>query len=150
MTVIAEAFYKAFASGLEGSVVGVAKEFVARVLLPERITRGVIESFYRKALRYRIWHRLDTFERALIYALRTFPKPIKSPVLTSIVRRILLEIELQTTQGKALFYGALLALKRLQIGVLDLVKKAAKEFYHVLLYLGISYLNDPPMYRVYG
>ncbi|RLG79468.1 MAG: hypothetical protein DRO13_06010 [Thermoprotei archaeon] len=70
---------------------------------------------------------------------------IKSPTLKSILYKIFLEIELYTLRGKALFYGIILAMKNTIYKLQEVLKDYSK-----LLTLGIFYLNNPPMYRIYG
>lgn len=142
MTIIATAFNVLIEKGLEKSVESKAREFLKKILLPNVITREVVEKYFRKALRLGVWKTLKPESRALILVLRKFPHPIKSPSLKSILHNLFLEIELFTFRGKALFYGFVIAIKNCLQRILENVSS--------LLALGISYLNNPPMYRIYG
>ena len=129
---------------LSESIATRVKEILAEISLPKRITGIVVEKYIRKAMRLGIWRRLSIETRALLLALRRWGS-VKSPTLLSILRRVFLEIELCTFRGKALFFGILLSLKNSMNRLQNLVKSVAK-----ILILGISYLNNPPIYRVYG
>jgi len=143
MSLIASLFAEAV-EGLEGRLVESVKSALARVVIPERIDGVVVERYMRKAMRLGIWGLLKPEARALLLVLRRWG-PVRSPMLRSILVRILLEIELCTLRGKALFYGILISLKSLGLTL----NKALRNIPN-LLYLGISSLNSPPMYRVYG
>ncbi|MDK6027914.1 hypothetical protein QPL79_00845 [Ignisphaera sp. 4213-co] len=82
--------------------------------------------------------------RALLLALRRWGV-VKSSTLKSILLNIFLEIELCTVRGKALFYGIILTMKNCVEKAINIVRDFGK-----ILYTGISYLNNPPMYRIYG
>jgi len=132
------------AESLEGEFVESVKGALAKIVIPERIDGVVVEKYVRKAMRFGVWGRLRPEARALLLALRRWG-PVRSPTLRSIVEGILLEIELCTVRGRALFYGIVVSLKSLGLTTREALKNVAR-----LLYLGISYLNNPPMYRVYG
>ncbi|KSW10765.1 hypothetical protein CF15_08265 [Pyrodictium occultum] len=121
-----------------------AREAVARILLPERITGPLIQKYIRKAILNHTWHALPPETRALMLLARRLPR-IKSPTLASILKQAFLRIELATTRGQALLYGALIAMKKAAQDLHRLLHNASK-----LLILGLSYLNNPPIYRIYG
>lgn len=97
---------------------------------------------FRKALRLGLWGFLEPEKRALILVLRRWVGRVKSPVLIKILEEIYVEIELNTFRGRALFYGVLVALRSGLLEVLESLK--------FLLYLGISYLSNPPLFRFLG
>lgn len=129
---------------LDPQAASAAAEAVSRLLLPRRMDGRTVEGYVRKAMRLGVWRRLRHEARALLLALRGWG-PVRSPTLREVLRRILLEIELAGLKGRALFYGALMALRGALRGLRELLARPA-----YLLALGISYLNTPPMYRVYG
>jgi hypothetical protein len=119
-------------------------EVLNRVALPERITGEVILRYVRRAVRLGIWRRLRPESRALLLVARRF-EVLRSPVVTSIVRRLLLEVEVHTLRGRALLYGVLIALRDPFLRLAGVLRDVTK-----LLVLGISYLNNPPLLRFYG
>jgi hypothetical protein len=119
-------------------------EVLSRVALPERITGEVVSRYVRRAVRLGIWRRLRPESRALLLVARRFGV-LRSPVVTSIVRRLLLEVEVHTLRGRALLYGALIALRDPFLRLAGVLRDATR-----LLVLGISYLNNPPLLRFYG
>jgi len=127
-----------------GSIADRAKDLLAKLLLPREISGKIIDRYIRKALRTNSWRALKPENRALLLALRRW-RSIKSPTLKSILYRVFLEIELHTLRGKALFYGIILAMKNYIHRLEEILRDMAK-----LLAIGISYLNNPPIYRVYG
>ena len=69
-------------------------------------------------------------------------KTVKSPILYEILRELLIRIELSTLKGKALYYGLIILARKL-----GSITKALKEGSLALLYTGISYINNPPMFK---
>lgn len=126
------------------NVVEVTNKF-KELVLPKVITRDLIISYVRKALRTRVWFSLSPYQRALLKALtlsRVYV--VRSRVLKELITELLLIIERGTLKGKALWYGLVIALnmcKYLKNIVLNV---------ETLLYLGINYLNNPPIFRPYG
>jgi hypothetical protein len=126
------------------NVVEVTSKF-KELVLPKVITRDLIISYVRKALRTRVWFSLSPYQRALLKALtlsRVYV--VRSRVLKELITELLLIIERGTLKGKALWYGLVIALnmcKYLKNIVLNV---------ETLLYLGINYLNNPPIFRPYG
>jgi len=84
-------------------------------------------------------------QKALILALRLWGERLGPGGLLEIVRGIFLEIELSTLRGKALLYGIAIAIKRGSEALKNLFKNIG-----YILATGIMYLNNPPMFRVYG
>ena len=121
-----------------------AAELASEILLPRTITGSLLQHYFRKALQNHAWHKLPHLHRALL-AARTLPQ-IRSPVLHNLLRQILMEIELATLRGQAVLHGILLALRR---GARSLLQDLRSNLTHIL-YLGISYLNNPPHLRIYG
>ena len=143
MSFIVEGFEKAVEKGTV--VVEHAKKVLLKLFIPSKISRSVIEKFFRKALRTGIWKSLKPEQKALILALRIWRREVKSRKLTEIVKGIFLEIELSTFRGKAFLYGIAITIKN-RTGIL---KNIFKNIGYILA-TGIMYLNNPPMYRVYG
>ena len=121
-----------------------ALEVFNRITLPERITGELISRYVRRAIRLGTWRRLKPESRALLLVARRFTV-LRSPAVTSVVRGVLLEIEVRTLRGRALLYGILIALRDPFLRLAGVLKDVAK-----LLVLGISYLNNPPVFRFYG
>jgi hypothetical protein len=127
------------------NVVEVTSKF-KELVLPKVITRDLIISYVRKALRTRIWFSLSPYQRALLKAL-TLSKVyvVRSRVLKELITELLLIIERGTLKGKALWYGLVIALNMSKYLSSKLVLNV-----ETLLYLGINYLNNPPIFRPYG
>ena len=121
-----------------------AKELLAQIILPQEITRQTIEKYIRKAIQIRAWHHLKRLDKAILTLTRKLPK-IKSPTLKTILQKILLQIELHTTRGKALFYGIIISMRNTMHKLHELLKNIPR-----LLTIGLFYLNNPPIYRIYG
>ena len=120
------------------------KETLTKILLPKQITQTHLRKYIRKALANRSWYLLTQLERSLLWLASKIVPTIKSPILKKIVQQILLKIELTTTKGKALYYGILLLLKKAK-KIEETVKNLVET-----LYIGLSYINNPPTYRIYG
>ena len=121
-----------------------AKELLTKILLPRKVTGSVVNRYVRKALRTGAWRSLKQENRAILIVARKWGV-IKSATLKSILYRIFLEIELYTIRGKALFYGIILTMKSTIYKLHETLRDIQK-----LLTIGILYLNNPPMYRIYG
>jgi len=121
-----------------------ARELLADLIIPKRITGDVVDKYFKKAIRVGVWRRFSHEKRALLYLSR-FLRIIKSPVLRSILIEIFLEIELCTIRGRALFYGILVSLRSHLHRMREILRDVSR-----LLVIGLSYLHNPPMYRVYG
>ena len=120
------------------------KETLTKILLPKQITHPHLRKYIRKALANRSWHILTKLERSLLWLTSKIVPTVKSPVLKKIIQQILLKIELATTKGKALYYGILLSLKKAR-KIEEIVQNLVET-----LYIGLSYINNPPTYRIYG
>ena len=120
------------------------KETLTKILLPNKITQTQIRKYIRKALANRVWHILTKLERSLLWLTSKIISTVKSPVLKKIIQQILLKIELATTKGKALYYGILILIKKLK-RIEEIIQNLIET-----LYIGLSYINNPPTYRIYG
>jgi len=120
------------------------KETLTKILLPKQITQTHLRKYIRKALTNRSWHLLTKLERSLLWLTSKIVPTVKSPTLRKTIQQILLKIELATTKGKALYYGILILIKKLK-RIEEIVQNLTYT-----LYLGLSYLNNPPTYRIYG
>ena len=120
------------------------KSKLTMILLPSEITGNYMRKYIRKALANRSWHILTKLERSLLWLTSKIVPTVKSPVLKKIIQQILLKIELATTKGKALYYGILLSLKKAR-KIEEIVQNLVET-----LYIGLSYINNPPTYRIYG
>ncbi|MEM4888966.1 MAG: hypothetical protein QXJ64_05970 [Thermosphaera sp.] len=99
--------------GLEDWLVEHVKFLMTKIIIPSfNSAGGTVQSYIRKAIRTGAWRSLKPESRALLLALRSWKKSVKSPVLQSILSRIFIEIELHTTRGKAIFYGILEAMRK--------------------------------------
>lgn len=122
-------------------VVCEAENLLAKMILPKRITGNVVIKYVRKAIQVRAWYRLRRIDKLILLLTRRLPL-IKSPVLRSILYKIFLQIELCTVRGKALFYGIIIAMKNMLDNILNNASR--------LLTIGLFYLNNPTIYRIYG
>jgi len=120
------------------------KSKLTMILLPSEITGNYMRKYIRKALANRSWHILTKLERSLLWLTSKIVPTVKSPVLKKIIQQILLKIELATTKGKALYYGILILIKKLK-RIEEIVQNLVET-----LYIGLSYINNPPTYRIYG
>lgn len=141
MTLIVSAWCEVLGRSIGDDSLTLAKSIVSKFLVPRDVTMGTLEYYYRKALRSNAWWKLRRESRALLLASR-FLSSIKSPVLLSILRELLLEIELHTFRGKAVFYGVLVALRQ---GIHEALGDLKR-----LITLGVGYLNLPLMWRILG
>jgi hypothetical protein len=136
---IASALAAARYSGVPGKyvelAVGKVREIIGGVL-----TSSLISRFIRKAICTCVWFKLPTTSRALLAS--KFLKIAKSRVLREILVGIMVEIELSTLRGRAIYYGVLVALR-------SGLREALGDF-KKLITLGIGYLNLPLMWRVLG
>ena len=126
-----------------------AKQLVADLLVPRRVSGQTVDKYFRKAIRTGAHRNLPREAMALLYILRRWQRRILSTQLLTVLRHIFLQIELHTTRGQALLYGIILAIKNPFHRILNLLENAAKHLAQ-LIYLGVSYLNNPPIYRIYG
>ena len=111
------------------------------VVLPGKVTDGLVSRFVRRAARLGIWRRLRPESRALLLVARRF-SVLRSPVAVSALRRAMLEVELLTLRGRALLFGVLVSLRDPCLRLSGVFGDVAK-----LLAIGISYLSNPPAYR---
>ncbi|MCY0867653.1 MAG: hypothetical protein OWQ48_00245 [Desulfurococcus sp.] len=141
MTLIASSLAEKAVAGFSERILEGAERRVAEILVPRRVTRGVVEKYIRKAIANRSWYTLPRVTRILLLLVRRLPR-VKSPVLTGILREIFLKVELASLKGRAILYGILVALGGRLTEILGNVKR--------LLTLGLFYLNQPVHYRIYG
>jgi len=119
------------------------KHYYRKLIAPKEITHETLEKTFRKALRLRIWKKLNPLKRALLYvAKKTITTQVRNPTLKQILTQIIIEIEKHTFKGKALYYGLIIALNRMKILGTKILHNLT-----ALLYLGISYLNESPIYQ---
>jgi hypothetical protein len=128
-------------SDSDKGVLDKAREMLAELLLPRRITGEVVAKYVRKAQRNEAWRALSAEGRALLLVARLWGE-IKSPFLRRVICNLIVEIELHTTRGKAVFHGLLIQLKRIAMGM----RKVALDL-KTLLVVGLSYINRPLLYR---
>ena len=108
------------------------------------MTRQVIEKYIRKAFQIRAWHHLTRLDKSILILTRKLPR-IKSPVLKTVLKKILLKIELHTIRGKAILYGIIISMHKTINKLQELLKNIS-----LLLTIGLFYLNNPTIYRIYG
>ncbi len=145
MTIIAAGLAKLLGEGLGQRVVLEARRLAASIILPKRITGSVVNRYFRKALQTGAWRSLTPQARALLYLARRWRGVFKSRFINGVLKELLLDIELYTVGGRALFYGVVVALKNKLFSLGGSVWSRAR-----LLFLGLQYLNNPLIYRVYG
>ncbi len=143
MTLLATALAKGREALKESLSENILKTAFSELALPETITGEVIGKYVRKAMRTGVWRTLPREAKALLLVASKVIKTVKSHVLYEILRELLIRIELSTLKGKALYYGLIILARKL-----GSITKALKEGYLALLYTGISYLNNPPMFKI--
>ncbi len=121
------------------------RDAISSLLVPRDITSEVVIKYVRKALRLGVWRRLAPETKALLLVCRRLVRLVRSRTLAQILSDAFLRIELAGLRGRALFYGAIEFVRR-SLGSLEEVPFNAKK----VLCLGIAYLNNPPMLRLYG
>ncbi len=124
----------------------ILQEFVEAVV-PHRIDRSIVESYYRKAARLGALHRLDPFERAFLHCLRTWLSRgyrLASRAIIDLTRRILALIELSSLRGRAIALGILMAMRR---GFRDMLRDMLSSV-EELLVIGLQIINTPTAYRI--
>ena len=120
-----------------------ARKLISRILIPTHLTSQVLRKYIRKAIQNKSWYRLSQLQRALLYAASKTVNRVRSPTLHRLLEEILVEIELAGTKAQALYYGVILLLKQ-SPNILQTLLTKTKQLLGKLLYLGISYLNNPP------
>ncbi len=128
--------------GLGQHIIQYAKQLLAELILPQKITNYEVERYYRKAHRTGIWRKLKPEAKALLYVVKRTIRLVKSLQLISILKNIFLQIELGTIRAKALFYGIMIYTQLSKIHSL----KDLKRKMNWLLATGINCLNNPLMY----
>ena len=119
------------------------EHYYRELIVPKEITQETLEKSFRKALRLRIWKKLNPLRRALLYvAKKTITTQVRNPTLKQILTQIIIEIEKHTLKGKAIYYGLLIALNRIKVLGTRILRDLT-----ALLYLGISYINESPIYQ---
>ncbi|MEM1983577.1 MAG: hypothetical protein QXZ63_07975 [Sulfolobales archaeon] len=137
---------EASSKGLENRLVEHVKSLMTKVIAPSLDSvGGTVKTYIRKAVRTGAWRSLKPESRALLLALRSWKRSVKSLVLRSILTRIFVEIELHTTRGKAIFYGILEAMREAREVLSDLSRNLSK-----IIVMGIQYMNLPLLYRIHG
>jgi len=127
----------------------IAKKVVSKILIPPILTRSILQKYIRKAIRNRSWYRLPRIKRALLYVASKTLDRVRSITLRRLLEEIILEIELAGTMGKAIYYGVVILIKQTPMLIKTLLHET-KQLLNKLLFLGINYLNNPPIYRMYG
>lgn len=124
-----------------------AKRIVSRVIDAGlgSITGGVVSYYLRKSLRNNSWRLLPRYSRALLLALSKWSGVVKSRILREILIKVFTEIEVYSFRGRALLYGVIVAMARARELLGDILGNAKR-----LLTLGIQYLHQPLLYRVFG
>jgi len=121
------------------------RKILEKIILPDDFDKDLVEYYIKRSVRNGSWRMLRPESRALLLVVRFWRGFLKSVVLKNVLKKIFIEIELLTLRGKALFYGILLLLKKSINIIYDYMKDPEK-----ILIIGLSYLNNPPLYRVYG
>jgi len=116
------------------------------LVIPKVITRDLITSYIRKALRSKAWFTLSPYQRALLKAITlSRVEVIRGRVLKELVTEVLAVIEKHTFRGRAIWYGLLVALSMYRYTLQGWLLRVES-----ILYLGISYLSNPPIFRYLG
>ena len=119
------------------------ESYYQKLIAPPEVTREVLEKTFRKALRLGVWKKLEPLKRALLYTARLAQiTRIRNPTLKHLLTEIIIEVEKHTLRGRALYYGLLIAMNRIRILGARILRDLT-----ALLYLGISYINESPIYQ---
>jgi len=123
------------------------KRLLMKILVNKDPDKTFVEYYVARSIRNGTWRMLRAEARALLLAIRFWRGSLRSRVLKEVLKEIFLEIELLTLRGKALFYGLLILLRKSVGGLRNILSlKSLGE----ILVIGLSYINNPPLYRVYG
>jgi len=144
LNIIVAEFDEAFKASVK--IVDVAKKLLEEVSIPKTISSAVVKRYFRKALRCGVWRNLKAEQKALLLVLKMWRGSVRSKTLQEIVKNIFLEIELSTFRGKALLFGVAIAIKK---KLYKTISNPLKNIGYILA-TGIMYLNNPPIYRIYG
>lgn len=133
--------------GVGEEVLAEAKRAVARILEASlgSVTGGLVSHYLRKSLRNGSWRHLPQCSRALLLALSKWRGVVKSRVLRGVLLELFTEIEVCSFRGRALLYGVVVAMARARELLGDVLGNVKR-----LLTLGIQYLHQPLLYRVFG
>ncbi len=126
------------------AVLSLAKEFVAKALIPPRLTRAVLLKYVTRAKRNGAWRTLTKEAKALLLAATKVITEAKSPTLKKALKEALLQIELATLKGIALLHGAIQILKHALYPLISMLNKVTE-----VLCLGILIINNPYYYDNY-
>jgi len=123
----------------------IALTLLKKLLLPKEITRMIIRKYIRKAINNHSWYKLRPEEKILLKLASKIVVKVKSPALKKVLENIFIKIEFASIKAQALYYGIIITLTN----PLNKIKETLNNIKQ-LLYLGISYLNNPPWYKIYG
>jgi len=115
-----------------------------------QITHNDLMKVKRRALRLKVWFKLEKLERSILeLSLKCIKTIVKNKVLISILQKILNKINNHTFKAKARKIGYELALKQVKAAIQSGCKRAQEwlndEGY--ITYLGVQYLNTPSAYQ---
>ena len=119
------------------------ESYYRKLITPPEITKEVLEKSFRKALRLGVWKKLNPLKRALLYTARLARiTQVRNLTLKHLLTEIIIEIEKHTLRGRALYYGLIIAINRIRVLGTRILRDLT-----ALLYLGISYINESPIYQ---
>ena len=125
-----------------------ARSVLKDLLLPRYFTREYVSRLLKRAIRNGSWRFLSPFQRSLLLVCSRICRRVRSEALYNALSEIAIDIELHSTRGRALYYGVLVLLKKAS-PIKRILEVAYRNIEH-LLYQGLSYLNNPPVFRVIG
>jgi len=104
----------------------------------------------RRALRLKVWFKLEKVERSILeLSIKCIKTIVKNKLLTNILQKIVNEINSHTFKAKARKIGYELALRQVKAAIQSGCKRAQEwlndEGY--ITYLGVQYLNTPSTYQ---
>jgi len=89
--------------------------YVRSILLEKPFKREYLCRLVKRAWRTGVWYKLSIEQRSLLYLTSKIVEVVRSKVLEKLIEEIAYMIELSTLKGKAIYYGVILALRRIHI-----------------------------------
>jgi len=124
-------------------------DLLSKIILPRQFNKAVLKRYFRRALNNGAWYRLSKVERSLLWLTIRIIDKIKSPILYNSIKKILLNIEMNTFRAKALYHGLIIYMHRIANKINITIKEILSNI-KTIFYLGLDHINNPQIYKIYG